>query len=85
MHLAVDKANSMPGKGFVDYVNDLEAAGYVTPGLKPVIDQIRSRGNVANRDLPASTEKQASQTMKIVGYLLESIYELPALAGPTAP
>jgi hypothetical protein len=25
MHLAVDKAGSAPGSGFVDYINDLQA------------------------------------------------------------
>lgn len=86
MHLAVDVASAHPGKSFVEYVDVLNEAGYITTGLRSVVDQVRARGNVANHDLPASTEQQAAQTISIVEYLLHSIYELPALAGPaTAP
>jgi hypothetical protein len=80
MHLAVDVANSKEGKNFVQYINDLDAEGYIVKGLKVVIDQIRSRGNIANHELPASSQDQADQTMKIVEYLLHTIYELPGMA-----
>lgn len=74
MHLAVDRADSKPGKGFVDYVNDLEKGGYIATGLKPTVDSIRSRGNAANHELPASTEEESLQTLRITQHLLESVY-----------
>lgn len=79
MHLAVDKANAASGKNFVQYVDALDAAGFVAPGLKPVVDIIRTRGNVANHDLPASSEDDCLTTMKITEHLLRTIYELPGL------
>ena len=85
MHVAVDKAGSAPGKSFVDYVNELEAEGYITKGLKDVVDQIRKRGNVANHELPASTEQDSLLTMTITEHLLEGLYELPGMVTPPAP
>jgi hypothetical protein len=79
MHVAVDAAGSKTGKRFVDYVDDLENAHYLSPGTKPVIDLVRDRGNAANHDLPASTEPEALQTLTITEHLLRSVYELPGL------
>jgi hypothetical protein len=79
MHLAVDVAGSAAGKSFVAYVDDLDAGKYIMAGLKPVVDQIRSRGNKANHELPASTEQESITTMTITHHLLVGIYELPAL------
>ena len=80
MHLAVDVAGAMRGKTFVEYVNVLDAEGYIAKGLRQVVDQIRTRGNTANHKLPSITEVEAAQTIPIVEYSLHSIYELPALA-----
>lgn len=77
MHLAVDVANSKPGKKFVEYVNDLDSEGYVTKGLKPVVDKVRDRGNIANHELPASSEQDSLTTLTITEHLLRAIYELP--------
>jgi hypothetical protein len=79
MHIAVDVAGSDAGKSFVQYVNDLDAAGYITTGLKTVVDKVRNRGNIANHELPASTEDDSLVTMAITEHLLRSIYELPSL------
>lgn len=84
MHVAVDVAQVPAGKKFAEYVNDLEDGGYLTTGLKGVVDQVRQRGNVANHELPASTEQDSLATMAIVEYLLKGIYELPGLA-PAVP
>ncbi len=59
MYVAVDVAGSQPGQKFFHYVADLEAAGYFAPGVKPVVDKIRDRGNIANHELPASTEQES--------------------------
>ncbi len=80
MHLAVDLiSNNPPGKKFAEYVTDLEDAGYVAPGLRPVVDKIRSRGNVANHELPASTEADAPTTLQITEHLIRTAYEMPTL------
>ena len=79
MHIAVDVAGAPSGKSFVEYVNLLESNGYITPGLKPAIDDIRLRGNQANHELPASTREQAERTMKLTLHLLRSVYEMPRI------
>ena len=84
MHLAVGVAGSAPGKPFVAYIDDLEAKNYIMAGLKPVVDQIRSRGNKANHELPASTEQESITTMTITHHLMSGIYELPALTPSSA-
>ena len=48
-------------------------------GLKPVVDQIRNRGNKANHELPASSEQESIATMTITQHLLSGVYELPVL------
>lgn len=79
MHVAVDVAGSSPGRKFFEYVNDLETAGYITTGLKPVVDKVRDRGNIANHELPASNEQDSLRTIEITEHLLRSVYELPSL------
>jgi len=88
MHIAVDVAGSAPGRTFVEYINDLDSAGYIMKGLKGTVDLIRKRGNVANHELPATSEDDSKITLVITEHLLEGIYELAALTGinvPTAP
>lgn len=82
MHVAVDVAGSDPGKSFVQYVKDLDANGYITAGLRAVVDQIRDRGNIANHELPASTQQDSETTMRITEHLLNGVY---GLRGPTQP
>ena len=57
----------------------LEGAGYLPTGLKPAIDKVRGRGNIANHDLPASTEEESHSTLAITEYLLRGLYEIPLL------
>jgi hypothetical protein len=78
MHLAVDVAQSKAGKTFVDYIDDLERAGYIATGLTPTVDTIRGRGNAANHELPASTEAESLTTLGITEHLLTSIYAFAA-------
>lgn len=79
MHIAVDKASSAPNKRFVEYVEDLDTAGYISTGLKVAVTKVKDRGNFANHELPASTEQDSLTTMAITEYLLRGMYELPAL------
>jgi hypothetical protein len=83
MHVAVERTDSKAGKNFTEYVDDLENAGLLTAGLKPVVDLVRQRGNTANHDLASSTQDEAVQTMKITEHLLRGIYELPGLGNPS--
>jgi len=82
MHVAVERANSKSGKNFTEYVDDLESAGLLTTGLKPVVDLVRRRGNTANHDLASTKPEEAAQTMRITEHLLRGIYELPGLVNP---
>jgi hypothetical protein len=82
MYVAVGEAHSKEGKAFAAYVDDLEKCGLIIAGLKPVVDQIKDRGNEANHGLPASTEDEARQTLKITQHLLIGVYELRGLAPP---
>lgn len=79
MHVAVDVAGRPPGESFVQYVDALEAGGYVAVGLKPVVDKVRQRGNGAAHELPASSEQDSLTTLRITEYLLRGTYELPGL------
>ena len=82
MHISVDKAGSSPGGSFLEYVNDLESAGFITAGLKPVVDQVRQRGNIANHELPSLRNKDSLLTLTITEHLLEGMYELPGMVTP---
>ena len=79
MHAAVDKAGATTGESFAHYIDALDAQGFITTGLKPVVDQIRHRGNAANHELPASTEQESLATLTITEHLLEAMYELPGM------
>jgi Domain of unknown function (DUF4145) len=80
MHVAVDQAGSQPGKSFVEYVDELEKGGLIITGLRPVIDQVKNRGNTANHTLPPSDEAVSKMTLKITQHLLQGVYELRSLA-----
>ena len=80
MHIAVEKAQSAAGKGFVDYVNDLEGGGFIAPPNKPWVDKIRTLGNEATHDLPAMTKEQARMALDFSAMLLKTLYEYPARA-----
>jgi len=75
MHVAVDKGAD-PGKNFAHYLTYLENSGYVTPPMKPWVDQIRKNGNVATHDLPATDRARALDTLSFTAQLLRAIYEM---------
>lgn len=70
MYLAVDKADARSGQSFASYIDALKAAHYISASLKPIVDQIRQRGNIANHELPASTRQEALPAIAITGHLL---------------
>lgn len=79
MHVAVDVGVSKTGATFVQYVDELNKAGYITTGLKQAVDRIRNRGNVANHELPASSEEDSQTTIQITEHLLRGVYGLRGL------
>jgi len=79
MHVAVDVAGSPVGRSFVQYVEDLSGAGYIMTGLRGTVDLIRTRGNIANHELIATTQQESLVTLVITEHLLEGIYELAHL------
>ncbi len=79
MHLAVDVAGGKPGDTFQAYIEHLDKAGYIGAGLRPAVEKIKNRGNVANHALPSSTEADSVITLKITEHLLRGIYEIPGL------
>jgi len=84
MNVAVNGAGASTGRRFVVYVNALQKGGYITTGLISVVDKVRDRGNIANHELPPSTEQDSRLTLTITEHLLAAIYELPSLV-PTPP
>jgi hypothetical protein len=85
MHVAVDKAGSKPGESFVQYVDELEEAGLIITGLRPVVNQIKNRGNTANHKLPSSDEAASRMTLKITEHLVQGAYELHSFAPEETP
>jgi hypothetical protein len=79
MHVAVSKG-AQPGKTFVEYVNHLKAAGYVTPPMRAWVDLIRKHGNLAAHQLPSSDRERAENTLMFTAELLRLIYEMDFLA-----
>lgn len=85
MHIAVDKVQADQGKSFAEYIDILDSAGYITTGLRSVVDLVRQRGNIANHELPPSDETSATVTVLITRHLLVAVYELPMFGQMAAP
>ncbi len=75
MHVAVNKG-AKEGDTFAEYLSFLESQGFVTPPMKPWVDLIRKRGNIATHELPASSKREALGTLSFTTQLLRSIYEM---------
>jgi Domain of unknown function (DUF4145) len=84
MHVAVDKG-AKTGKPFVDYLDHLAAAGYVTPPMRPWVDLIRTHGNESTHELPSPTRERAEGTLMFTAELLRLSYEMAFLAEKYAP
>ena len=84
MHVAADKG-APAGQTFVEYVNHLEGAGYITPPMKPWVDLIRKHGNVATHELPRSDQQRAENTFMFTAELLRLIYEMDYMAQKYIP
>jgi hypothetical protein len=77
MSIAVEKGAS-EGLRFIEYVNYLEANGYVPPGGKGWVDAIRKQGNDANHKIAPMIPSDASTLIEFTAMLLKIVYEFPA-------
>lgn len=79
MHVAVDKG-AQEGLSFVEYLNHLETAGYITPPMRPWVNLIRQHGNEATHLLAAPGRERATGTLLFTAELLRLTYEMGHLA-----
>lgn len=76
MACACDKGET-DGKAFTAYVDHLTTNVLAFPAAKTPIDAIRQIGNEANHEVKIVNQADATRAMKIVTYLLNTIYSLP--------
>lgn len=79
MYIAVDKGD-VAGKSFIDYINYLEANGYIGTQNKTWVDKIRTIGNKYVHELDEATKEDAEKVIVFIKQLLGNLYEMPQLA-----
>lgn len=84
MHVAVEKGADQ-GKTFAEYIDHLEAQGYVTPPMKKWVGLIRTRGNDATHELTPVSADRAESTLMFTAELLRLTYEMESMADKYAP
>lgn len=67
-------------KNFAFYVNWIEENGYIPPGCKSWLDEIRKAGNDANHEIPISTKESAQKTLTFTEAFLRFAFEFPGMA-----
>jgi hypothetical protein len=65
------------GRAFASYVDYITNTVLTFPRAKDAIDAIRSIGNDANHDVAFVSADDAKRAMKIMSYMLNTIYSLP--------
>jgi hypothetical protein len=75
MHVAVDKG-APEGGTFASYITFLESQGYVTPPMKPWVDQIRQNGNESTHCLSSPQVERSESTLMFTAELLRLTYEM---------
>lgn len=79
MHVAVN-LGAKPGKGFIEYVDHLEANNHVPTGSRGWLDAIRQHGNEANHQIVRLDQGDAELLLSFAEQLLRNAYEFPARA-----
>jgi hypothetical protein len=74
MYLAVNQGDK-PGRSFVEYINFLEAKGFLPPLGKEWVDKIRKKGNEANHEIVEANLEDAKNIVELLEMLLKFIYE----------
>lgn len=77
MNVAVSQG-AEEGKSFVEYINFLESRGYIPPGGRTWVDEIRKHGNQATHEIDMKTKEQAESIIIFTEMLLKFIFEFPA-------
>lgn len=77
MNVAVSQGAPTTLNTFEQFVDWLEANGFVAAAAKPWVTHIRKKGNEAVHVIPATTEKDARDVMTFTDYMLRSIFEFP--------
>jgi hypothetical protein len=65
------------GESFVHYVDYITNTVLAYPKAKAAINQIRTIGNDANHVVTFVTEPEAETAMKIITYMLDTLYAFP--------
>lgn len=82
LHVAVEKGLAPANdKGrtptFQEAVDYLVAEHIITPMMKPWVDQVRTSGNAATHELPATLANEAMEIAEFTQQLLVLVYEMP--------
>jgi hypothetical protein len=77
MHIAVEKGAEENLK-FIEYVRYLSDKGYIPPGSKGWVDEIREKGNEANHEIVIMSSENAKDLLRLTEMLLKIIYQFPA-------
>src|SRR2546426_484377 len=72
------------GQSFAHYVDYITANVLTYAKTKASIDQIRQIGNDANHDITFVTQPDAEKAMRIITYLLDTLYAFPQAHAPPA-
>lgn len=84
MHIAVEKG-AKPNKGFTYYADYLTDEHIVGAPFVDVVKHIKDQGNKENHELEVSTSAEAEMLLRLVEFVLASIYELPGMVPATLP
>jgi hypothetical protein len=84
MHVAVEKG-AAEGDTFASYITHLQSIGYITPPMKPWVDQIRVIGNAATHELSPPDRKRAESTVMFTAELLRLVYEMDTMIARYTP
>jgi hypothetical protein len=84
MHIAVDKGDDQ-GRTFAQYLDFLESQGYMTPPMRPWVDQIRKNGNISTHEIPPADSARALGTLAFTAQLLKLTYEMGFKVGQFLP
>jgi hypothetical protein len=77
MNVAVHK-KAPENQTFAQYVEFLDAQGYIPPDGRAWVDEIRKRGNLATHEIKLMSSEDASVVLDFTAMLLRFVYELPS-------
>ncbi len=78
MHLAVSNG-AKENQGFTYYAQFLSDEGVVGKPFADVLEHIKDQGNKENHELEVRSQEDAALILKLVEFLLRSVYELPGM------